>query len=481
MIERLRPGSRIGAFIVGDRVHSGGTGHVYRAKPVEGPGPGFELAVKVPAVGHGEPTIGVVSFEMELMIHPVLSGLHVPRFVAAGNLDQPYLVMEWIEGEGLAKHIEGAPLPESQVEVIGAAIADALHDVHRQEVVHHDLKPENVILRTDGTAILIDFGFAFHARYPDLIGEEMHFTAGSAAYVSPEQMRNVRGDARSDIFSLGVLLYQLATGELPFGSPNTVAGMRDRLWRMPVPPRVLNGSMTPWLQEVILRCLEADPRKRYQSAAHVAFDLRNAQDVTLSPRAHLTVAPGLASQLSRWWKAREPLAAARGPRAAPRAPVILVAVDTTRPDDPRHPSIYWTTRQVLSLNDEFRLMCVSVVAAPGMGMGTEGLSLSGQQLEHLARLRRWVEPLGLSSERLSLHVIQAADPSTALLALARRNHVDLIVLGAPGPDSMALAWWRSVASGVTANAHCSVHVVRVPEYSRADSAPETAERAKDSA
>jgi serine/threonine protein kinase len=466
LIERMVPGDRVGDFIVGPRIHAGGMGHVYRATPAEGQGPGFPLCMKVPGTGHGDSAVGIVSFEMELMIQPLLQGPHVPRFVAAGDLHNPYLVMEWIEGESLTKRIDTAPKAEDEVAALGAAIADALHEIHRQEVVHHDVKPENVLLRPDGTAVLIDFGFAFHSRFPDLLGEEMHFAAGSAAYVSPEQMRNLRGDPRSDIFSLGALLYQLATRETPFGAPATMAGLRDRLWRVPAPPRALKPSITPWLQEVILRCLETDPAARYQSAAHVAFDLRNTQRVSLSPRAHLTAAPGFAAQLGRWWRSRDVLGAMPRAMDAPRAPVIMVAVDTSRPEDPRHPSIQWTTRQVLSLNDEYRLMCVSVVAAPGIGPGAEPQSASKQQLEHLGRLRRWVDPLGLPSERLSLHVLQAPDASSALLDLARRNNVDLIVLGAPGPNSMTLAWWRSVASGVTANAHCSVHVVRVPETTR---------------
>jgi nucleotide-binding universal stress UspA family protein len=273
-------------------------------------------------------------------------------------------------------------------------------------------------------------------------------------------MKNARGDPRSDIFSLGALLYELATGETPFGAPRTIAGMRDRLWRAPVPPRALKPDVTPWLQEVILRCLEANADARYQSAAHVAFDLRNTQRVSLSARAHRTKTPGFASQVGRWWRARDPLALPVTPRA-PRAPVILVAVDTAHPEDPRHAGIHWTTRQVISLNDEYRLMCVSVIPAPGPG-AEPGKSSSTEQLEHLGRLRRWVEPLNLPAERLSLHVLESPDPSSALLSLARSNHVDLIVLGAPHPDSMAMAWWRSVASGVTANARCSVHVVRVP-------------------
>jgi nucleotide-binding universal stress UspA family protein len=145
-------------------------------------------------------------------------------------------------------------------------------------------------------------------------------------------------------------------------------------------------------------------------------------------------------------------------------PVIMVAVDTSHPQDDRQPSLQRVTAQLLSLSTEFRLVCVSVIrAGPLVEGGSDGESASALHLEHLVRLRHWVEPLRLPAQQLSLHVIESASPASTILDFARRNHVDLIVLGAPGPDQRALAWWRSVASSVTANAHCSVHVVRVPE------------------
>jgi len=464
-------GGEVGGYRIGERIHVGGTGNLFRVTPAYGPDPGFPLLMKLPLVGHGQPSVSVVGFEMELMILPALAGPHVPRFVAAGDLTTlPYLVMEWVEGESLAAIAGAAPIPAAEVTRIGAAIADALHSLHAQETIHLDLKPENVILRANGEAVLIDFGFAHHARYPDLLAEERYFAAGSGRYVSPEQLRDRRNDPRSDIFALGVILYELATGELPFGAPATLTGMRDRLWRVPVPPRAHHSEVPAWLQEVILRCIEPEPRLRYQSPAHVAFDLRHHDQVALSERAHHASAPRFLTQFGRWWRSREYSLPAPEPRreapAGKRAPVILVAVDTTHLEDVRHASIQWTTRQVLTLNDEYRVMCVSVVKAPPVGGGgTFDATTSGRHLEHLARLRHWVEPLSLPAERLSLHVIEAADPSATLVDLARQNNVDLIVLGAPGPGQAALAWWRSVASGVTANAHCSVHVVRVPQRS----------------
>jgi serine/threonine protein kinase len=460
---RGKQGTVIDGYTLGARLNAGGTGYVFRATPPPWHDPGFPIVMKIPAIGPGEPSLGVVGFEMELMIHPQLVGDHAPRFVAAGDLRAiPYLVMEYVEGESLLALMKRAPLESPEVARIGAALADALHDLHSQHTVHHDLKPENAILRTDGEMVLLDFGFAWHARFPDLLAEERHFAAGSAPYVSPEQLRGLRGDPRSDLFALGAILYELATGEPPFGIPQTLAGMRDRLWRIPVPPRARNPSSPEWLQEVILRCLDPDIGARYQSAAHVAFDLRNPGQVALTARSKRLRTPGFLGQARRWWNARDPAQLASLPTAPRPARVYMVAVDTSHPDDARHPRIQWAARQALSTTAEHRMMCVSVIRAGGGESTTLANTESGQHLEHLARLRHWVEPLGLPPERQSLHVIQSPDPAGAIVDLARRNHVDLIVLGAPSPSEKPLAWWRSVASGVTAAAHCSVLVVRTP-------------------
>lgn len=467
MRERLQPGATIDGFCLGECIHKGGTGYIYRVTAPPGKDPGFPIVMKVPALGPGEPTIGIDSFEIEQMILPTLTGPSVPRFVAGGDLTAtPFIVMEWIEGQGFQQIIARAPLSPDEVARIGAALADAVHSVHTQQVIHLDLKPENIMLRPTGEVVLLDFGFARHARYPDLLAESNDFAAGSAAYVSPEQLQNDRGDARSDLFALGVLLYELATGKQPFGEPQTFAGMRDRLWREPVPPRALNAQVPPWLQEVILRCLEQTAAARYQSAAHIAFDLRHPEQLALSERAGRTEGSGFFPQFGRWWRFRRDKhgLGGRQPDAALRAPVIMVAVDTEHPDDDRHPSLQLATRQLVALNPEFRLMCVSVVRAAPLGEGPEDIdTASGKHLEHKARLRNWVEPLKLPLSRVTLHVVEAANATATLLDLARANHVDLIVLGAPGAAERALAWWRSVASSVTANAPCSVYVVRVPE------------------
>ncbi|MEP7068027.1 MAG: bifunctional serine/threonine-protein kinase/universal stress protein [Usitatibacter sp.] len=451
------PGALIDGFVVGARVHSGAMGELFA---VSGRETGFPLLMKVPLLGHpGESAEMLLAFETEAMILPRLHGPHVPRFVAAGDvMTAPYLVMERVPGESLDQR-QTPVMPGQEVARVGAAIADALHSVHAQEVVHLDLKPDNVIMKPDGTAVLVDFALSHHRHLPDLLSQEKRYAAGSAPYISPEQVLGCRTDPRSDLFALGVLLYELATGTLPFGAPLSLRAMRDRLWLDCSPPASHASGITPWLQEVVLRCLEIDPARRYQSAAHVAFDLQHPGQVRLTARASKSKRKGVLAQAARWWKAREIGALPGGAKEEPgAAPVVMVAVDTSHPDDLRQPDLQSATRHILSLSSEFRLICVSVVPAT---IGMSGARLvANAQVEHRIRLRQWILPLGIEPDRVSLHVLEAPDAAYALVEFARRNNVDLIVLGAPTPDERALAWWRSVASSVTANAPCSVHVVR---------------------
>jgi nucleotide-binding universal stress UspA family protein len=455
VVEGLHLGAVVEGFRIEGTLHSGAMGQLLA---VARDGDDTPLAMKVPRFGIGDSNELLLAFETEAMILQRLHTPCTPRFVAAGDVTRvPYIVTELVAGSSL-DHRPAPRIPPAELAALAARIADALQAIHLQGVVHHDLKPDNIMVRPDGRVVLVDFGLAHHRDLPDLIAEERRFTAGSAPYVSPEQLRKRRGDPRSDLFALGAVMYELATGELPFGIPMTQAGARDRLWKRTVPPRALVPEMPPWMQEVILRCLETDADMRYQSAAHVAFDLRNPHQVVLTTRAEKMKAAPFITQAMRWWKARElgGIEAARSAEAD--AHVVMVAVDTMHPEDPRQPELQRATRRMLSIAGEYRLICVSVIpGGPGLNVGQEVVDAVR---EHRIRLRHWVDPLAVPPERISLHVLEATDAAAALLDFARSNHVDLIVLGAPAPDDMAFAWWRSVASTVTANADCTVHVVR---------------------
>ena len=249
------PGQIIDGFRLLDPLQSGGMASFWR---VSREGTDLPLLMKLPLLRPGEDPLTIIGYEVEMMILPRLSGRHVPRFIAAGDFERPYIVMEFIDGQSLKSLLEKTPLPENDVAAIGAKIAFALHDIHHQHVIHLDLKPSNVILRGNN-AVLIDFGLSRHDQLPDLVQEDAEGPVGTGAYIAPEQVLGERTDPRSDLFALGVVLYFLATGNRPFGEPQSVDAWRRRLWRDPKPPRVVNPAVQPWLQEIILRCLEVDP------------------------------------------------------------------------------------------------------------------------------------------------------------------------------------------------------------------------------
>src|SRR5207253_4762522 len=162
---------------------------------------------------------------------------------------QAYVVLERIPGQTLYRRLDDLPLPYEEARVLVGKIADALCDLHTQNVVHHDIKPSSVMFRESGEAVLIDYGLSHHNHLPDLLQEEFRVPYGTAPYMAPERLSGARDDPRSDLFSLGVLLYFFTTGERPFGESETLRGMRRRLWRDPYPPRKLRPDYPPWLQE----------------------------------------------------------------------------------------------------------------------------------------------------------------------------------------------------------------------------------------
>src|SRR5437588_9539075 len=280
---KIQPGAVIDGFTVGDCVHNGGMATLWS---VSRPGIEVPLLMKIPRVAEGEDPAAIVSFEMEQMILPRLSGPHVPACFATGDFArQAYVVIERIRGQTLYKRLADLPLAYEEARAMAAKIASALADLHRQNVIHHDIKPSSIMFRPSGEAVLIDFGLSHHNHLPDLLQEEFRLPYGTAPYTAPERLLGVRDDPRSDLFSLGVLLYFFTTGVRPFGESETMSGMRRRLWRDPHPPRRLKPDYPPWLQEIVLRCLEVDPGLRFPSASQLAFELAHSEQIKLTARA----------------------------------------------------------------------------------------------------------------------------------------------------------------------------------------------------
>lgn len=461
---RIEPGAVIDGFTLGERVHGGTMALIFRANR---PDCAFPVVLKVPRLGHGEAGATVVSYEVEHMMLARLAGPHVPRFVAAGDLEPlPYIAMEYIEGRPLSEWEQKAPIPSDEVARLGVAIATAAHSIHLQEAIHLDLKPSNVIIRPGGQGVLLDFGLAHHAQFPDLLAEEFRRPIGTAPYISPEQVLGVRCDPRSDIFAIGVMLYELATGGLPFGVPENPRGMRARLYRDPEPPRRLVPEIPEWLQEAILRCLEPDARNRYASAAQLAFDLGHPDQIVITDRGRRLRPAGLRTRIGRWFRAAgfEPAPCPPPTVQAASAPIIVVAVATRNDNEARGHALAEAVRRTAAAEGECRFVCVTVVKpVPDWGTSNPDETSAKQHLRYLVELRQWAAVLQLPQERLTFHVLESNDPAAALIEYVRANNVDWIIIGAPRSDEASRArrdWSASVASRVTSEASCSVMVVR---------------------
>jgi serine/threonine protein kinase len=422
--------------------------------------------MKIPRVSEGEDPAAIVSFEMEQMILPRISGPHVPACFGTGDFArQPYVVMERIPGKTLYGRLGDLPLGFEEARTIAGKIAAALADLHRQNVIHHDIKPSSIMFRPSGEAALIDFGLSHHNQLPDLLQEEFRLPYGTAPYMAPERLLGVRDDPRSDLFSLGVLLYFFTTGERPFGESETMRGMRRRLWRDPYPPRKLRADYSPWLQEIVLRCLEIEPVWRHPTASQLAFELAHPDQVKLTARSERLRRDPLSTVLRRRFNRGvtqpKPNRSDLADQLA-SGPIVAVALDSTEGSGPLNEALRVTSRRILATLPSARLACLNVLK---LGRITIDRTLDEQgnnkHIDRLVALKHWASPLGLDESRLTVHVLEAVDPAAAILEFAEVNHVDHIVIGAR-QNSMLRTLLGSVSAKVAAEAACTVTVVRPP-------------------
>ena len=456
---RLEAGQLVDGFRLVEPLQAGGMANFWR---VTHGGNDLPMVMKIPLLRAGEDPLTIVGYEVEQMILPRLSGPHVPRFVAAGDFERPYIVMEFIAGTTVKALLEKTPLPPDEVAAIGAKIAFALHDIHRQHVIHLDLKPSNVILRGND-AVLIDFGLSRHDQLPDLVQEETEGPVGTGAYVAPEQVLGERSDPRSDLFALGVMLYFLATGERPFGEPQRAENWRRRLWRDPTPPRGLNPAVPPWLQEIILRGLEVDPEARYATAAQLAFDLQHPDQVNLTQHAARMRRGGIFSATWQWLRQARQLPP-RQRRALTShlaaAPIVMVAIDLEPGHEPLSQALALAVRRVLVTEPNARLACINVLKIARLTLDKlEDAQGRNPHLGRLVELKHWARAIPVTSERVTYHVLESTDPASQLIDYARHNRVDHIVIGARG-SSRLRRHLGSVSARVVAEAPCTVTVVR---------------------
>jgi serine/threonine-protein kinase len=286
-------------FEITDIISRSGMSSVYKATDLK---TGTLVALKVPLMKLESDPAFFSRFEREEEIglsldHPAILKI-IPVDAAARS--RPYLVMEYLQGQTLDEVMQVTrPMPERDALHIVSRLCDALDYMHKHEVVHRDLKPQNVMLCNDGSLRIMDFGIAKAASSKRITFGGFSPTLGTPDYMAPEQVKGQRGDERTDIYSLGAILYEMLTGRLPFEGPNAYAVMNARLVGDPVAPRAHNAALSPEAEEIVLHAMSRSPADRYSSAAAFKADVDAPSQVHVTGRASRLQVPVAARRVWR--------------------------------------------------------------------------------------------------------------------------------------------------------------------------------------
>ena len=291
----LHPGDQLDHYRIDSLVARSGMASIFRATDTR---TGRAVAIKLPHPEMEADPIFFDRFHREEEIGKKLDHPGVVKVLNDEERSQRYMVLEWVEGRLLRQVLnEEKKLSPERAIKITLGLCRALDYIHSQGVVHRDLKPENIMVDAEDRIKLIDFGIAANAGSRRLTFAKLTDAMGTPDYISPEQVKGKRGDARSDIYTLGIMFYEMLTVKVPFTGPNPFVTMNERLINHPIPPREVNPDITPELQEIIYRALERDPKKRYASAREFALDLEHPEKVGVADR----------DELRNWRQRRSPV------------------------------------------------------------------------------------------------------------------------------------------------------------------------------
>jgi len=284
ILDTVETGSQIDHYRIEAPVAQSGMASIFRAVDVRDD---RQVALKIPHPDMEADPILFDRFQREAAIGAKLNHPGVMRVYDGDKRSRVYMVMEWCEGRLLRQILAEGRISQDRAIRIALNVVDALEYIHANGVVHRDLKPENIMVDAKDNIKLIDFGIAGDSSARRLTYANFTATLGTADYISPEQVKGKRGDGRSDIYAMGVILYEMLTGRLPFSGSSPMEVMNDRLLNHPYPPSKAEPSISPELQEVIYRALERDPQNRYARAGEFAHDLQHLEDVGIEDRPEL--------------------------------------------------------------------------------------------------------------------------------------------------------------------------------------------------
>jgi serine/threonine-protein kinase len=276
----LKAGDVINEYKIIEPLGQGGFGRTYKASAPDGK----QVILKFPdATLLGDPAT-YERFRRESAIGQKLNHPAIPRVIELGDSSEGvFLVLDYVEGKTLRNYIsEKAPLPLAEAISIAEQLADTIGYLHDHQVYHRDLKPENIIVGPDGKIHIIDFGSALLEGTRRVTWRFGSNAMGTPDYMSPEQIQGKRGDARTDVYSMGIILYEMLTGTVPFRGDNPLSVMNQHLTASPTPPRKILPSIPAGIEAIVLKSIRRDPDKRYQLAGELKHDLEHYKELDLS-------------------------------------------------------------------------------------------------------------------------------------------------------------------------------------------------------
>jgi eukaryotic-like serine/threonine-protein kinase len=278
------PGQTLDQYQVEDVIARSGMATIFRARDLE---TGQTVVLKVPHIQFEADLVFHQRFQREEEIGLKLDHPGVIRVLRPEEKSRVYMAMELVAGELLRDRLRReSPLRIPTAVDIATKIADVLVYLHEHHVIHRDLKPENIMLLPDGGVKLMDFGIAVDTTQGKITWGGLSQSIGTPDYMAPEQIKGHRGDARTDLYSLGCILYEMLTGRVPFPSDNIYAAMHAKSESLPPAPRTLRPEISPQLEEIVLSLLERDPSNRPESAFEVREKLAHPASVVLVDRTH---------------------------------------------------------------------------------------------------------------------------------------------------------------------------------------------------
>jgi serine/threonine-protein kinase len=270
-------GEKIDQYELTELLARSGMASIFKAVDAES---GATVALKIPHVQFESDIVFSQRFEREVEVGQRLDHPNIVKVLKPKEQTRVYLPMEYVEGKSLRALLkEKEPVPTEKALDIARQVCGALEYLHSQGVVHRDIKPENILITASGQAKLLDFGIALVASERRLTWTGFSNALGTPDYMAPEQIRGRRGDPRTDVYAVGLMLYEMLTCNLPYDSPNPRALLRAKVSEEPRPPTYYVPGFDPSLEAIILRAIERDPRNRYGSAKQMLADLQNPSAV----------------------------------------------------------------------------------------------------------------------------------------------------------------------------------------------------------